>query len=281
MQRPIWKGFITFGLVNIPVILYSAERKFDIQFKMIDSRDKSRIRYVRVNEHTGEEVPWEDVAKGYEFDDHDYILVKDKDLKSIAGEHTKTIEIDSFVNKEDLDHMDFEKPYYIVPDKKGDKGYVMLRETLKNTKKVGIAKVVIHTREYLAALMTHEDALILNLLRYHQEIRKPAEFDLPAANLKKFKITTKEMDIAKQLVASMTTKWNPKNYQDEFRVALEKWIAEKMQHKKPKASKKTSTSINKQSNVIDFVDLLKKSLKNTKTTAKKSPGSRKTTRKAK
>lgn len=257
MARPIWKGYITFGLVNIPVILYSAEKKFDIQFKLVDSRDKSRIRYERINEHTGEEVPWEDVAKGYEYAENDFILLKEADFKKIAGENSKTINIDSFVNLDSLDHMDFEKPYYLVPDKKGDKGYVILREILKKTKKIGIAKVIIHTREYLAALMPHEDALVLNILRYHQELRKPTEFDIPKGSLKSYKITVKELDIAKQLVASMTTKWKPEDYHDEYRETLEKWIEDRIRHKPLKKQKERKIA---KSNVINFADLLKKSL---------------------
>lgn len=195
--------------------------------KLIDSRDKSKIRYVRINEQTGEEVPWSDVAKGYEYDENNYVVLKESDIKAISGEHSKTIDILSFVEKNSLDYMDFEKPYYVVPDKSGDKGYVILRETLKNTKKVGICKVIIHTREYLAALMPNEDALILNLLRYHQELRKPSEFELPSDALKTYKISSQEMDIAKQLVASMTKKWKPNDYHDNFREALQKWVEEK------------------------------------------------------
>nr|MCH9754794.1 Ku protein [Gammaproteobacteria bacterium] len=157
MARPIWKGYITFGLVNIPVILYPAEKKFDIQFKLIDSRDKARIRYMRINEHTGEEVPWTDIAKGYEYDDNNYWVLKQSDIKAISGEHSKTIDIVTFVNKNSISTMDFEKPYYLVPDKKGEKAYVLLREILKDTKKVGISKVIIHTREYLAALIPYEN----------------------------------------------------------------------------------------------------------------------------
>ncbi len=260
----IWKGYITFGLVNVPVILYSAERKFDIHFKLLDSRDQSRIRYVRVNEHTGEEVPWENVAKGYEYDENNYILLKDKDLKEIAGEHSKTIDIEAFVNAKDLDCMYFDKPYYLVPDKKGDKGYVILRETLRNSKKIGIAKVIIHTREYLAALKPYGNALILNLLHYQQEMKKPSEFELPSENLKTYKVSPKELEIAKQLVDSMTTKWNPDEYHDEYRDALQKWIEERIHHEKPKRSKAKKSLHEPASNVINFVDLLKKSLKNKK-----------------
>jgi DNA end-binding protein Ku len=276
MTRPIWKGYITFGLVNIPVILYPAEKKFDIQFKLIDSRDKAKIRYMRVNEHTGEEVPWSNIAKGYEFEDHNYVVLKDADIKAISGEHYKTIDIASFIDKNSLDYMDYEKPYYLVPDKKGEKGYVILRETLKATKKIGICKVIIHTREYLAALIPYEHALILNLLRYHQELRKTSEFELPSDSLKTYKISAKEMDISKQLVASMTTKWDPNSYHDNFRKALQRWIEDKIQYERkgkklPLSKQKTPVQ---KSNVINFVDLLKKSLeknKSSKTHGLKKP----------
>ncbi len=121
MARPIWKGYITFGLINIPVILYPAEKKFDIQFKLIDSRDKARVRYVRINEHTGAEVAWTDVAQGYEYDANNYLLLKRSDVEAISGIHSKTIDIASFVDQNSIDHMVFEKPYYLVPEKKRPK----------------------------------------------------------------------------------------------------------------------------------------------------------------
>nr|MCH9754831.1 Ku protein [Gammaproteobacteria bacterium] len=159
-------------------------------------------------------------------------------------------------------------PYYLVPDKKGEKAYVLLREILKDTKKVGISKVIIHTREYLAALIPYENALVLNLLRYHQELRKVADFEFPSANVKAYKISAKEIEIAKQLVNGMTTKWNPKDYHDVFRETLSKWVEAKIHHKKVSA-KRIKTKL-KKSNVIDFVDLLKKSLeKNKQKTSKK------------
>ncbi|MCZ6915037.1 MAG: Ku protein [Rickettsia endosymbiont of Ixodes persulcatus] len=264
MTRPIWKGYITFGLVNIPITLYSAEKKFDIQLKLIDSRDKAKIHYMRINEHTGEEVAWSDVAKGYEYEKNNYILLKEADIKAIAGEHSKTIDIANFVDKNSLEMMDYEKPYYLVPDKKGEKAYVILREVLKNTKKIGISKVVIHTREYLAALIPCKNALILNLLRYHQELRKISEFDFPSENIKNYKISKKEMEVAKQLVASMTCQWKPAMYHDEYREALEKYVANKVHHKIKKTPK--SKPLRTNTNVINFVDLLKKSLEKNKKT---------------
>jgi DNA end-binding protein Ku len=267
MPRPIWKGYITFGLVNIPVVLYSAEKKFDIQLKLIDSRDQSKIRYVRINENTGEEVPWNEVAKGYEYDDSHYVVLKKEDIKAFSGEHIKTIEIDCFVNKDSVSHIFFEKPYYLIPDKRGEKGYSILREALKNTKKIGICKVIIHTREYLAALMSVNQSLILNILRYDQELRKPTEFELSDIDLKKYKITSKETELAKQLISAMTAKWKPENYHDDFRETLnqyiEKKITEEQSGKRKRASKKKSETItSKNTNVINFFDLLKKSLKN-------------------
>ncbi len=273
MTRPIWKGYITFGLVNIPVTLYSAEKKFDIQFKLIDSRDKAKIHYMRINEHTGEEVPWRDVAKGYEYEKNNYIVLKEAEIKAIAGEHAKAIDIANFVNKNSLSMLDFERPYYLVPDKKGEKAYVILREVLKDTKKIGISKVVIHTREYLAALIPYENALILNLLRYHQELRKISEFDFPIASLKSYKISDKEMEIAKQLVGSMTTEWKPENYHDNYREALDKYVEAKLHHRIKKGPKNKDSIATAKPNIINFVDLLKKSLDQNQ--KKKSPHKRK------
>jgi DNA end-binding protein Ku len=265
MPRPIWKGYITFGLVNIPVVLFSAEKKSDIQFKLLDSRTKARVRYKRVNEDTGKEVPWAEVVKGFEYDEGNYVLLPESDLKAIAGENSKTIDIDNFIEAKSLDIMLYEKPYYLVPDKKGDKGYVILREVLSNTKKVAIAKVIIHTRQYLCVLMPHADALVLNVMRYYQEIRPASEFDIPSGDIKKYKITSKELDIAKQLVDSMTSKWKPDSYEDEYRKALEEYIEEKIHHTKPNSKMKKRAG-GKSTNVIDFVSLLKKSIKQKKST---------------
>lgn len=261
MSRPIWKGHITFGLVNIPVVLYSAEKKFDIQFKLIDRRDNARIHYIRVNEQTGEEVPWNDIAKGYEYEENNFLVLKDQDFKTIAGENSKAITIESFVNQASIEFLEFDRPYYLVPDKHGNKGYVILREILNNTHKVGVAKVMIHTREYLAVLFPHKNALILNLLHYHEEIRQPDEFDLPTKPIKDYKISTKEMDIAKELVNLMSSKWDPDAYHDEFKEAIRKWVSEEINNTPhPKKAK----SLTRKSNVTDFMSLLKKSLKNKK-----------------
>lgn len=268
MPRPIWKGYITFGLVNIPVVLYSAEMKAEIQFHMIDVRDHSRIRYERINETTGKPVAWENIAKGYKYNS-EYIVVTDEELKKIAGENSKTINIESFVKTDSIDSIYYEKPYYLVPDKRGEKGYVILREILKNSKKAGIAKIIIHTKEYLAVLSVNANALIVNLLRYNSELRPAADFDIPKMNIKSYKITTKEIEIAKQLVQSMTTKWDPKQYVDEYQIALEKWISEKIKTQEPHTiMKKRAQTTLKRSEMINFVELLKKSLQDKKFASK-------------
>jgi DNA end-binding protein Ku len=260
MTRPIWKGYITFGLVSVPIILYSAEKKSDIPLHLVDARDKSRIHYLRINESTGEEVPWEEIAKGYEYVKNHFIVLNDKDLKKIAGKNAKVINIESFVEKGDLDFIDFYKPYYIVPDTGGEKGYVILRETLNQTQKIGISKVIIHSRQYLAALMPHKNALLLNLMHYSQEIIKPSEFELPSKDLKSYKITAKEVEVAKQLINLMTSPWKPENYQDEYQHALQQWLKEKVQSKKPKTQMKSEAILQPKGTIINFVDLLKKSL---------------------
>lgn len=272
MAGSIWKGHITFGLVNVPVILYSAEKKSEVQFKLLDNRDKSRIRYVRVNEETGKEVPWEDIAKGFEYDKGQFVVVKEAELKAIASENIKAINIETFINKSSVDMMDFEKPYYLVPNKGGEKGYVILREALKDTKKIGIAKVIIHTREYLAALYPYQDALVLNVLRYHQELKKPTDFTLPSKSIKEYKISPKEMIVAKELVNSMTTKWDPTDFHDQYQEALQSWLSEKIHHEKPHTKMKSKAGVQPgKGNMVNFIDLLKKSIADQKTHKRVKP----------
>jgi hypothetical protein len=152
MARPIWNGTISFGLLNVPVQLYSGERSVDLHFRMLDSRDKSPVRYERVNSETGEEVPWKEIVKGFEYSKGSYVVIDEEDLRKAAPESTETVDIEAFVDRADIDPMYFEKPYYLVPGKKAEKGYVLLREVLEKTGKIGIARVVIRTRQYLAAL---------------------------------------------------------------------------------------------------------------------------------
>src|SRR5271170_5840054 len=179
MARPIWNGTISFGLLNVPVQIYSGERTVDLHFRMLDSRDCKPIRYERVNSDTGEEVAWKDIVKAFEYRKGSYVVIPEQELRAAAPEATETIAIESFVERESISPTYFEKPYILVPGKKMEKGYVLLRETLKKSGRIGIGKVVIRTRQYLCALMPQQDALLLNLMRFPQELVQPDQFELP------------------------------------------------------------------------------------------------------
>jgi DNA end-binding protein Ku len=226
-MRPIWKGHISFGLVSVPVTLYPAEQRTDLQLHMLDSRNMSRVRYDRVNADTGEEVPWNQIVRGYEYADGNYVLVSDEELERAAPEVTKAVEIDSFVDVEQIDPMYFDKPYFLEPAKSGEKGYVLLRDVLQASRKVGIARVVIRTRQYIAAMAPRGDVLVLNLLRYKMELRSPSALTLPGS-ADDVGISKAEMKMAQTLVDSMTREWNPADYHDEYREQLMAWIQKRI-----------------------------------------------------
>ena len=184
MARAVWRGHISFGLVSVPVSLYAAENRTDLQLHMLDSRDHSRVRYERVNEETGQEVPWDVIVRGYEYSDGSYVVLSDEELKRAAPEATKTIDIEAFVAGEEIDPTFYDKPYFLEPGKGSKKGYVLLHHALAESKRVGIARVVIRTRQYIAALMPHNDVLMLILLRYGQELRSAADLDIPKGGAK-------------------------------------------------------------------------------------------------
>ncbi|PKN28408.1 MAG: Ku protein [Deltaproteobacteria bacterium HGW-Deltaproteobacteria-21] len=263
MARPIWKGHITFGLVNIPVTLYSAEKRDELHFKLLDSRNKARVHYERVNEETGEEVPWSEVVKAFEYDKGNYVLVEEEDFKRAAPEATQAVEIQDFVDREDVDYVYYDKPYYLMPGKKGEKGYVLLREILRRTGKVGISKVVIRTRQYLAALLAEGDALVLELLRFDQEVRKPEEFDLPQSDLKEYQISEREVEMGIKLVENMTSDWTPEKYKDDYREALMRWIDEKAKKGEQFAPEAPPEEERVTADVINLMDVLKRSVERT------------------
>lgn len=261
MARPIWTGTISFGLLQIPITLHSAEKTVDLHFRLLDRRDKNPIRYERINAETGEEVPWKEVVKAYEYSKGNYVVVDTEELKNAAPEATQTIEIESFVDADAVDPMYFEKPYYLVPGKRAERGYVLLREVLRDSGKFGIARVVIRTRQYLAALLAHEDALVLNLLRFPQEIVTAEDLPLPAMKDKKFAAKPREREMAQALLESMATEWKPSDYKDEFRIKLRKLLeARASKHKGTVHREKTPHAEPQASNVVDFMALLKKSL---------------------
>jgi DNA end-binding protein Ku len=260
MSRPIWKGHISFGLVNVPVVLMSAERRVDLSFRMIDSRNSARIRYERVNEETGEEVPWDKIVKGYEYDDGNYVLLSEEELQNASPELTKTIEIEQFVDLKDIDIRYFDRPYMLVPDKKGEKGYVLLREAIAASGKAGIAKVVIRGRQHLAALLAQGDALVLELLRFHQELIELSDFDLPSHELREYGVQKKEIELASKLIAGMTMKWNASKFHDEYRDALMKLVERKIKSGQTEAIEDLEQDEVPVSQTLNFMDVLKRSV---------------------
>jgi DNA end-binding protein Ku len=261
MARPLWKGSISFGLVNIPISIYPAEKKSDLHFKLLDKRTKSEIRYEKVNAETGEEAPLDQIVKGYRRPGGDYVLLSDEDFRKAAVEASQTIEILDFVSLSSIAYIFFEKPYYVVPEKRGEKGYVLLREVLRRTGKVAVAKVVIRARQHLSALAPEGDALVLSILRFHDELRDRSEFSLPPADFDRYKISEKELQIAEMLVESMTREWDPAQYHDEYREALMEWIEKKAQAEgavpplEGEGQKKAGAG-----KVVDMMELLKKSV---------------------
>lgn len=284
MARAIWKGSISFGLVNIPVGLYSAESRDEIHFKLLDRRNLSPIHYKRVNEESGREVPWEETARGYEFEEGRYVVLSDEDLKRAAPEATQTIDIVDFVDLEEISPLYFDKPYYLAPDKRGAKAYALLRETLRRTGKVGIAKVVIRTRQYLAAVVTRGDVLTLELLRYAHELRDPGELDLPRG---KQGVSERELEMAERLVQGMVEAWHPEKYKDDYRRDLMKMIEERVKAGQLEAPAEPAPRREPAAGgkVVDLMALLKRSVeegggKPKKAAGKASRASRKPARKA-
>jgi DNA end-binding protein Ku len=277
MPRPVWNGVISFGLLNVPVQLHTASHTVDLHFRMIDSRNKKPIRYERVNAETGEEVPWKDVVKAFEYSKGNYVVVKEDELRKAAPEATETVDIETFVDQASVDPMYFEKPYYLAPGKRAEKGYVLLREVLRRAGKVGIARVVIRTRQYLAMLMPRDDALVLNLLRFPQEIVAADEFKFPTGALAKYRISATELHMAEELLKSMTGKWNPADYKDEFREKLRKLIQKHVDKEQGTVTfaKDETAPEHSATNVVDFMALLKKSLAKKTTAPSRARGSAK------
>lgn len=259
MARPIWSGSISFGLLQVPVQLMSAERRQDLSFRLLDARDKKPIRYERVNSETGEEVPWKEIVKAFEFRKGDYVIIKEEELEAAAAEATQTIDIESFIRAGDVPPMYYEKPYYLVPAKKGEKGYVLLRDTLQGSGYAGLAKVVIRTRQHLALLLPVGDALVLNLIRFQQEVIDPEEYQFPRASNPAVRITPKESEMARKLIESMVGDWEPSQFVDETRQRLQALIDQRIKGKKPLPKVAEEAPV-EGTNVVDFISVLKKSL---------------------
>jgi DNA end-binding protein Ku len=269
MPRPVWTGTLSFGLLNIPVSLMSGEKRTDLHFRMLDARDKAPIRYERVNAETGEEVPWKEIVKAFEYDKGSYVVLEQEDIRSAAPESHNAIEVETFVDAESIGPQYFEKPYVLVPAKKAEKGYVLLRETLRSTGKIGIARVVIRTRENLAAVIPQGDALLLVLMRYPQELVPVDEYNIPEGKAGDYRVSAKELQMAGQLISSMQGEWSPGDYRDEFRERLHKVIEQRIKSDglvRKVDESEAELAEDAATNVVDFMSLLQKSIDTRKRT---------------
>jgi DNA end-binding protein Ku len=262
MARPIWTGTLSFGLLNVPVSLMSGERSVDLHFRMLDSRNNTPVRYERVNAETGEEVPWKEIVKAFEYEKGSYVVLEPEDIKSASAEGREAVEVKAFVDAKSIGPEYFEKPYILVPGKKAEKGYVLLRETLKRTGRIGIARVVIRTREYLSAVMPRDDALVLMLMRYPQELVDVNDYKIPRGAVSEYRISAREIEMAEALIESMSDEWNPSDYKDEFRDRLRKVIEKRLKSNGVVTAdtEDEDQPENATTNVVDFMALLQKSL---------------------
>jgi DNA end-binding protein Ku len=255
----MWNGSISFGLVTIPVALYPATRRDELTFKLLRKSDQSPVNYKRVAQADGKEVKWEDIVKGYEYEKGKFVVLKDEDFKRVDLEAAaQSIDIMDFVEVDQINPMYFQKPYYLEPQKGGDKAYALLREALSDSGKIGIAKVVIRTREHLAGVKAQGDAIILEIMHFGDELVDADAFKFP----KKGQTKTREIEMAKKLIDGMTTEWEPDKYKDDYKTQLMAMIEEKVKH--PNAKRAAPKAAKKPSNVIDLMSVLEESLSATK-----------------
>jgi DNA end-binding protein Ku len=262
MARTLWKGAISFGLVHIPVGLYSAEKRNSFDLTMLDRRTMKPVGFKRYNKETGEDVPWEEIVKGYEYEKDRYVVLTEADFKRANVEATQTVDILSFVEQEEIEPMYYETPYYLAPDKRGHKGYALLRETLKQTGKVGIANVVIRTRQYVAALIPFHDVILMNTLRYRNELRDTDELDVPSDNLKTVGVNPREVDMARRLVEGMSAAWKPEEHRDTYHEDLLALIEKRVQAGQTEVVTEPTEEEKRprKGEVVDLMALLKKSV---------------------
>ena len=263
MARALWRGAITFGLVNIPVELYPAEDRKTFQFSMLDKRDLSPVGYKRYSKATGKEVEWQNIVKGYEYEKDHYVVLSDEDFRRANVRATQTIDIRAFVGADEIPPEYYETPYYLAPDERGQKVYALLRETLKSTHRIAVAQVVIRTTQHLAAVIPNARMLLLMTLRYPDELRPAKDLDLPPESLKAAGLNAKEIDLAKRLISDMSEHWDPSEFKDTYHEDLMARIHEKIrlgktqEITKPEAEGKGPP---RSAEVIDLAELLKQSL---------------------
>ena len=262
-NRALWKGAISFGLVHIPVALHSATSEQGIDFDWLDKRSMDPVGYKRINKKTGKEIDREDIVKGIEYEDGQYVILSQEEISAAYPKTTQTIEIETFVSNTDIPFIYLERPYYVVPINKGAKVYALLREALRRTQRIGLARVVIQTKQHLAILVPSGPVLVLNLLRWGNEIRGRENLDIPAEGTKAAAISEKELKMAEQLINDMSSTWNPEEYRDSFKDEIMKLVQQKVEKGdlqsviQPEQAETPSGG----AQILDLTELLQRSLK--------------------
>lgn len=255
-MKSIWKGSISFGLVNIPVQMYTASQTQEIKFNLLHEKDHSQIRYARICKEEDKEVPWNEIVKGYQTEQGEYIVISDKDIEKALSEKSNLIEILYFTDQDQIDPIYFEKPYILTPDKSSDKPYSLLLEVINKSKKTAIARFVMHNREHIAAIYPFEGFILLNQLRYHSELKSLEELTAPKAA----KSSAKEIEIALQLVKHMEKKFDPTVFHDTYVDSIKKAIKQLQKGKKIPTPTKARAPSKK---IHDIMSLLKASIAGT------------------
>ena len=262
--RVLWKGAISFGLVHIPVALYSATVDHAIDFNWLDKRTMDPVGYKRVNKKTGKEIAREQIVKGIEYEDDQYVVLSDEEISAAYPRTTQTVEIEAFVPADSIPFVYLERPYYVAPINRGAKVYALLRETLQRAGRVGIARVVIQTKQHLAVLVPTGPGLVLNLLRWGADIRPWKDLPLPSESARKAGLTERELKMAKELVEDMSADWNPEDYKDSFKDEIMRLVDEKVEAgqteevTQPEPEEETGKSSAK---ILDLTELLQRSLR--------------------
>jgi DNA end-binding protein Ku len=258
-SRTLWKGAITFGLVHIPVGLHTAATEQGVDFDWLDKRSMDPVGYKRINKKTGKEITKDNIVKGVQYEDGKYVIISPEEIEAVFPKTTQTIEIVRFIDAGEMPFIFLQRPYYVAPINKSDKVYALLRETLVDTGKIALAKVVIATKQHLAALVPSGAALVLNLLRWGDEVKTLDALDLPPAGRKN--LNPAELKMAKQLVAEMSGSWDPEDFKDEFRHEVMKLVDKKVKAGETETVLQPEEEAPDNANVIDLTALLRRSLK--------------------
>lgn len=262
MARALWSGAISFGLVHIPVQLYTADNSQNLNLTMVDKNDMAPVGYKRINKRTGKDVAWDDIVKAYEYEHDQYVVLSDEDLRRANVEATHTIDILSFVDGAQIPPVYYEKPYYLAPAKGGDKVYALLREALKRSGKVAVAQIVIRTKQHLAALAPMGDVIILDTLRYADELRSADQVKVPPSTRQSTGISDKELQMAVTLIEGMSEDWDPARFHDTYREDVLALVEKKVQNHQTSTltEPEPGTEGAPQAEIIDLMALLKQSV---------------------